>query len=245
MAPGVYAILARKALGSLVGAEYVRQLERLRAISHLGWIAGLGELLGNDWLRDTAGQFQSAMLQSDDGPLDTAIQARMVAFVARVQHAPLLQRRLTGIGWFDPASHPHLLGPVARAAGQAIDERLSDPAYQRLHFKPVRGEGNDAHARLGVRLAEILQSFDLIQRVGDLGMTEAERRPDAMVSIEAPRGGASLHLEWHGEHIVAVHLRTPSTRHLDLVPLVTHGAEVADALIGVASLDLSPWEIDQ
>jgi uncharacterized Zn finger protein (UPF0148 family) len=245
LAPGVYAVLARKALGSLDGAEYVRQLERFRAISHLGWIAGLGELLGDDWLRNTAGQLQSAMLQSDDGPLDTTIHTRVTAFVARVHHAPLLRRRLTGIGWFDPVSNDQLLGPVARAAGQAVDERLNDPVYQRLHFQPVTRDGNDAHARLGVRLAEVLQSFDLIQRAGDAGMTDADRRPDAMVSIEAPRGRASIHLNRHGEHIAAVHLRTPSAQHLDLISLVTHGAEVADALISIASLDLSPWEIDQ
>jgi Ni,Fe-hydrogenase III large subunit len=48
----------------------------------------------------------------------------------------------------------------------------------------------------------------------------------------------------HGE-VRDVTLETPSMHHLRLVTSVAEGQEVADALAGVASLDLSPWEADR
>jgi hypothetical protein len=40
-----------------------------------------------------------------------------------------------------------------------------------------------------------------------------------------------------------VELDTSSARHLGLVESVAEQHELADALVGVASLDLSPWEV--
>jgi len=38
-----------------------------------------------------------------------------------------------------------------------------------------------------------------------------------------------------------VELEEPSARHLGLVGVLAEQRELADALVGVASLDLSPW----
>jgi Ni,Fe-hydrogenase III large subunit len=43
--------------------------------------------------------------------------------------------------------------------------------------------------------------------------------------------------------VTALDLTTPSTAHLAFVTPVAEGREVADALVGIASLDLSPWEL--
>jgi Ni,Fe-hydrogenase III large subunit len=43
--------------------------------------------------------------------------------------------------------------------------------------------------------------------------------------------------------VTSLTLDTPSARHLALVKTVTDQAELADALVAVASLDLSPWEM--
>jgi len=40
-------------------------------------------------------------------------------------------------------------------------------------------------------------------------------------------------------------LDTPSLHNETLVTTVAEGREMADALVGVASLDLSPWEMDR
>jgi len=45
--------------------------------------------------------------------------------------------------------------------------------------------------------------------------------------------------------IVDVRIDTPSNRLAALVETVTRDRELADALLGVASLDLSPWELAQ
>ncbi len=39
--------------------------------------------------------------------------------------------------------------------------------------------------------------------------------------------------------------RSPSTALAALVPRVVEQAELADALVAIASLDISPWEMDQ
>jgi Ni,Fe-hydrogenase III large subunit len=66
-----------------------------------------------------------------------------------------------------------------------------------------------------------------------------------MATIETPRGAASLHIEVHHGQIQVAHVTAPSSQHARLVPHVVEQAELADALVGIASLDLSPWEMDQ
>jgi Ni,Fe-hydrogenase III large subunit len=62
-------------------------------------------------------------------------------------------------------------------------------------------------------------------------------------TVETPRGAATLRIGLQGGVVTAVELETPSSPHHGLIEAVAEGREVADALFGVASLDLSPWEV--
>lgn len=142
-------------------------------------------------------------------------------------------------------------GPVARAAGIANDARTGDTNYQALGFTPVVRLGGDALARLQIRLAEIAASLDLYVAAADSGHETSHTVPlpsdlsgTTEATIETPQGAARLQIVVDRGAVVSVHLDPPSVPHIGLVPEITAGEEVADALVAVASLDLSPWAVD-
>ena len=109
------------------------------------------------------------------------------------------------------------------------------------------GQGADAAGRLRARLGEILESL------AELEMADAITLPDmpeigqapghGHASIKTPRGTASLHVELADGKVVAARLDTPSARDISLVAPLTQKCELGDALVAVAALDLSPWEM--
>ena len=138
-------------------------------------------------------------------------------------------------------------GPVARAGVSAADARVEEGAYRELGFEPVVRHGNDALSRLLVRIAEVEQSLDLVRKAGSVSTPEGP--PDGAptgtgtATVETPRGAATLKVTLDEGAVSAVELETPSTAHLGLVEDLVLQRELADALVGVASLDLSPWEV--
>ncbi len=251
LSPVAYRVLACKAVEDAAGAAgeegsgRAGALERERAASHLGWLSQFGHLLGDRWVARHAAELQLALLRAEDAGEVVRLEAGIRKFVRRVERAPLLRRRLRGIGV--PPGDAEASGPVARAAGRADDARADDTVYLGLGFAPVLREGNDALSRLRVRLAEIAQSLELVRAAGSI--SAPDRPPDPASSgtgtaaVETPRGRATLSLILEGGTVVAFDLDTPSTEHLDLVEPLAEGEELADALVGVSSLDLSPWEV--
>lgn len=253
LSPVAYRLLASRALENAAGVApdertglaRVGALERERAASHLNWLAGFGRLLGYSWLEERAGELQLALLWSA-GPEEVARLAGEAGELARrVEWTPLLRRRLGGIGTLPAGAEAS--GPVARAGGSAADARRDEEAYRRLGFEPVVLRGNDALSRLRVRLAEIEQSLDLVSRAGSVSTPVVApgggSSGTGAATVETPRGLATLNLILEGGAVVAFEIGTPSARHLKLVKPVSEQREVADALVGIASLDLSPWEV--
>lgn len=109
-------------------------------------------------------------------------------------------------------------GPVARAAGIERDERLADPAYLALGFKPVVHTRGDALARWRLRLHEAEQSLRLVEIAGD-SMTTVTG------AVEGPIGPLG-----RGP--------APSSRLLALLPDLLRGLEWGDAVVALLSLDL-------
>jgi len=271
LAPVSYRLLAVRALEDAVAvapavatmtvAARVGALERERAVSHLGWLALFAGLLGDRWLEGRAAALQRALVRTDDVAAIERLHGAVGAFVRRVRHTPYLHRRLAGVGvphtddgadprrtaGFTAGSLPR--GPVARAAGRPDDVRAADPAYRHLDFAPIVRHGNDAWSRLDVRLAELEQSLDLILAAGAVTMPETLLSTgmggSGAATVETPRGAATLRLTVVEGMARAVVVDTPSAHNLGLVARVAEGREVADALAGVASLDLSPWEMDR
>jgi Ni,Fe-hydrogenase III large subunit len=61
--------------------------------------------------------------------------------------------------------------------------------------------------------------------------------------VETPRGAATLRIQLDGGYVTQAELWSPSQRLAELISPVSEGRELADALLGIASLDLSPWEL--
>ena len=259
LTPVAYRLLAQSALETAAGLTpdereargRIGALERERATSHLGWLVGFAELLGVRWLAERATALQLALARANDPAALVPLREGARRLADGTERLPLLRRRLGTIGRPSAGVAAERRGPLARAAGIASDARSDDPAYRALGFAPIVREGDDALARLLVRLAEVGQSLDLAIAAGGWAVAGSQQRPGAdggehgRATIETPRGAATLQLTLDGEAVREAHLDAPSGAHAPLVAAVTEGRELADALVGVASLDLSPWELDR
>jgi len=256
LAPLAYRLLAQRAVGAATSVTpdeatvraRIGALERERAASHLNWLAAFLEFLGDRALALEAAGLQRALLTGQDSAAIARHRPGVTAFVRRVLRRPLLARRLRGVGALGTTAAPPWGGPVARSAGAAEDARADDQAYRALGFVPVVRSGADAWARLAVRLAELDQSVDLVIAAGAVALpawTAPAGDGSGHAIVETPRGAATLRLTIAAGMVQEAALDTPSVTHLAFLKPVAAGREVADALVGIASLDLSPWEIER
>lgn len=108
----------------------------------------------------------------------------------------------------------------------------------------------DAFTRMVTTLSEVNQSLAILTG----NSRGAENRIDhkvnlqdnfpgsSHVTLKTPRGQAGLSIKQQNGKILAVSLTTPSTQKIALIPGLVQNMEVGDALIAVASLNISPWE---
>jgi Ni,Fe-hydrogenase III large subunit len=254
--PITYRVLAQRALAAAAGLPahngnakaHAGAVERERAANHLGWLAALAALLGDEHIAHRAAALQLAVTRATGVVEVERLRPEAFRLTRDIERAPLWDRRLAEIGCPNGGA-ADAVGPVARAAGRPIDARTSDPDYHGLSFVPVVIDGGDALARLRVRLAEIVQALDLVVAAGTLAPASPALPPhlsdQGMATVETPRGPASLHVVIEHGAVTMAHLNTPSSRNAALVPTIAEGLELADALVAVASLDLSPWELDR
>ena len=253
LTPVAYRLLAQRAIEDAAGEQIsdeenrfrVGALERERAASHLGWAAGFGYLIGARALSRRAARLQLALLRASDIEEVWLLKEDVEDFVRKALRTPLLKSKLGGIAALDGAEAA--IGPVARATGTESDTRTEDLVYQDLGFSSIVRDGNDALARFRLRLEEIGQSLDLLLEAN--AVADTGPRPYDVATgtgagtIETPRGTAMLNITLEDGSVTDVRLDVPSTRNARLAETVTVGKEVADALVGVGSLDLSPWEM--
>lgn len=257
LSPVAYRVLASRALEHAAAVKpdvamerhRVGALERERAVSHLSWFADFAALLGDRWLAGRAEELQVALMRATDERSVIRVGREIAAFVGRVERIPFLKLRLNGIGYDTSHTSETVRGPFARASGLSVDARLDEPIYRALGFVPVTDDGRDAWARFQVRLGELTQSMDLIRAVGTATLPDPPALTigsgEGEATVETPRGPATLHIVLQGRQVAEAHLDTPSARLVTLVPAMAAGRELADALIGIAALDLSPWEVDR
>ena len=257
LSPVAYRLLAQRAIEDAAGKQTsdeealsrVGALERERAASHLGWAANFGFLIGDKSLSQRAAHLQLALLRAENVEEIGRIRGDVEDFVRKSLRTPLLGSKLGGIGTLDGVAAEDLAGPVARAAGSEKDARSEEPAYRSLSFTPLVREDNDVLARFRLRLEEIKQSLGLVLEAGaieDMGsLPDNALSGTGTATIETPRGTARLDVTLEDVTVTAAELDSPSMHNVWLVEVVTVGKEVADALVGVGSLDLSPWEMSR
>ena len=256
--PVAYRTLAERALEQLSGqrpspeqhTQRIGAVEKERIRNHLNGLVRLGIVIGNQWLERQSCQALANFQQ--DAP-STMVQDALERLIHRIRKLPFLRQKLQGMGGIPPALLPHTRGPVRRASHQAYDLRMDEPAYQALAFQLSQQDGNDAWSRLLVRLGELEESLRLVRTIA--GKDEERPQPSAealktlagtgQASIETARGAAHLSLTVEAGAVRQATLDVPSFHHLALVAEVAAGQELGDALVGIHSLDLSPWEVDQ
>lgn len=254
LAPAAYRVLAMCALeaANKLRVEWettpplVAALEHERIASHLSWLAAFGYLLGFAWMEQHAARLHRAVASATSTSEVAALQPQIEQFLRQARRAPLLERRLRRIGTLEATADDGARGPVARASGRAWDARSEDPCYTQLGFQPAVAEGGDALARFRVRLEEIAQSLRLLRAV--VGAAEpapavpAAKSGRGAATVETPRGAATLAIVLEDGIVREARLDTPTAAHLKLIDKIVLHQELGDALVGVASLDLSPWE---
>jgi Ni,Fe-hydrogenase III large subunit len=162
-----------------------------------------------------------------------------------------VQKRTRGVGVADAAQvkNAGLVGPVARAAGVALDARRDHPyaAYRQVQFEVIVEQGADVWSRLLVRVREVFQSIAIIRQCLNQmpdGPLQAEVREELPVgrvglsSVEAPRGEAH-HFVITGEQNRPRRwrVRAPTYQNLQGVPAMIKDQQIADMTISLGSID--------
>ena len=130
------------------------------------------------------------------------------------------QDRLPGIGIVsaEDAGRLGTVGPAARAAGLAEDVREHNPHLAYGGFTPIvpRRAPGDVQARVEQRALELLQTFDILERLLSAPISVATAEPGAaeraigIGRTESSRGATTCVVERTGNRIDRLHLRTGS-----------------------------------
>lgn len=192
----------------------IRDVELARARSHLYWLSDAVMVGGPPSL---AVRILRLAQRLTPGDADS---------ISRLERA--LRRRgfsswaTRGVGVLPREALGSVSGPVARAAGSAVDARTGDPAYRHLGFEPTTQQQGDAAARWVQRVREAGQALELAERAED-----AVTDPSGVV--ESPRGTLTQD-------------SAPSADLITIVPSLVAGMEWGDAVTAVVSLDLDMAE---
>lgn len=177
------------------------------------------------------------------------IRARLYPFAERMLAWRMLLARTVDVGVISrgAAEQFGLAGPLARAAGLSVDQRLDAPygAYADLPPKMVVQEGGDVYARIAVLLLEALEALRLAEQAlrepleGPLRTLLPETLPASAASavVEAPRGPLHYEVESDGRRITRISVRSAPQLDRLLARTALVNAAIDDAALIVASTD--------
>lgn len=245
----------------------IAAVEVERALSHLVWLRRFGGLLGWSELTERAHRAALSLIAPYEllrARGSSAAEPRSALEAGRALVEPLgnwlegsrrLRARTRGRSPVDRKrlEESDLGGVVARASGIARDARSDDPLYESLGFRPETRPEGDAEARTLLRVADAVEGL----RLAATALADAGDPPDARpsrpaieasghgpapteVAIEGPRGLVLASTRSDGPPL----LRVPGQDEvLALAGEAVSGLELAPALVGLASFDLSGWRV--
>ncbi len=245
-----YQLLVYKALSNIADSndlvDEVAILEKDRIGSHLNWLSLFSRTIGDRELHYHASKL------CYEFQLGKAAKANILKLTGNTKKTPYLKKRLNNIGVIPEHLLQSVTGPIARAAGMEKDMRQSMSAYQQRNFKPIVLHENNAWGQLQVRLAEIEKSIELIGDenlnkqiiLPEINNNDLQGEQKGEAALEAPNGKLQLSIEINDGQVTSAAIKAASKGLAGLVPEITKAQELSNALISIASLDISPWEMD-
>ena len=159
-----------------------------------------------------------------------------------------VKNRLCGVGVLSKQDAIDLcaVGPVARASGVEQDIRLAGTGmYQELGFEPIIEEAGDCYARCKVRIREVFQSIDLIEKAVEKipdGEIDAKVKGNVegefITRMEQPRGEAVYYCKGQGtKFLERMRVRTPTNMNIPAMVKMLQGCDLADVPMVVLTID--------
>ncbi len=260
LAPSAWAAALRTAIAPDEGDprwEMVVGVEVERAVSHVAWLRAFARLLGWTVLVEACTAALAPLTAvrrflADAAPVGGELERglEILGSLRRVVRGRRMAARTRGRAMVgaEVVARDGLTGPVARAAGVALDARIDDAAYASLAFEPVVERDGDARARTVVRHAEALAALEIavaaLARAGHRRKLAGPPAPFADGAggaiVEGPRGPLRA---WSDEDGTP-HCAAPGTEALrGVAARSATGEEWGAALVCLASFDLSPWRV--
>jgi NADH-quinone oxidoreductase subunit C/D len=150
-------------------------------------------------------------------------------------------------------------GPLLRASGVSYDVRKAEPysIYDRFDFDLVTGTNGDVYDRYLVRVGEIRQSIRILKQAleqlpaGEIqtGKKAYQTRVPAGQAygrVEAPKGELGFYVVSDGSpNPYRYHVRATCFINLGSLATMARGGKLADAIIGLGSIDTTMGEVDR
>ncbi|MBF0569930.1 MAG: nickel-dependent hydrogenase large subunit [Candidatus Omnitrophica bacterium] len=159
-----------------------------------------------------------------------------------------VKHRMQGIGLLSTEQAKTLgaVGPMLRASGVSADIRMTGYAtYGKLGFAPVVETAGDCYARCKVRIRELDQSLELIEKsVAQMteGPIEAKvvgtPNGDFFARAEQPRGEVIYYAKGNGtKFLQRMRVRTPTFANVPPLLTALAGCQLADVPVIVLTID--------
>ncbi|NTV29147.1 MAG: NADH-quinone oxidoreductase subunit D [Candidatus Omnitrophica bacterium] len=159
-----------------------------------------------------------------------------------------VKHRMQGVGVLtsEQAQVLGAVGPTLRGSGIAADLRMTGyAAYGKLGFSPVVETAGDCYARCQVRIRELDQSVDLIEKAaaqmaeGPIEVKVAGTPTgDFFARTEQPRGEVIYYAKGNGtKFLQRMRVRTPTFANIPPLLTMLGGCQLADVPVIVLTID--------
>ena len=136
---------------------------------------------------------------------------------------------------------------MVRASGVPQDIRMTDNhgVYGKLGFEPCVEEAGDCMARTVVRIREVFQSIELIEKAvaqipdGPVDVKVPKKvEGEFAIRLEQPRGEAFYYAKGQGtKFLKRMRVRTPTNINIPALVKMLGGADLADVPVLVLTID--------
>jgi len=161
-----------------------------------------------------------------------------------------VKNRLVGVGVLtkEDAIELGTVGPVARASGVEQDIRLTGSGvYDEIGFEPIIETAGDSYARCVVRIRELFQSINLIQKSiakipdGDIEIpVKGNVTGEFVLRLEQPRGEAFYYAKGFDKgtkFLERMRVRTPTNANIPAMVKTLQNCDLADVPILILTID--------